>query len=543
MAKKYLSIEEAAERLGLSTDKLTRCREKGDIRGFADRGTWKFKADDVEEYARRQQADSDPAVPLFDADDAASGDAAQDTIVDSAFVLDDENALAEQPTIVRESLSDDLPLTDGTSDSDVRLVFDDSLVGDTDTDPEVPLVAAPESDSDTSLPDDFALATDSDSDVQLIASDSDSDVSLVEEPPALGDSDSDVKIAGSSSDSDVRLVADDAAESDSDVKLLDTGSDSDVKLIAPDQHDSDSDVALVSTTDSDISPMLNLDEDITEQPSAPTLADSDVSLGAGSGISLEGPADSGISLEGDDSITLEIDSGITLAEEEEGITLAETDDSGIALQTDVSAGGGDDSVQTIPLLRSDGDADDDLDETMLEVPLLDSDDDNSSEFELGALEDDGDADTSVLLFDDDEEPDELAETMVKKSGEMDLDGDDFDLDASEAEFDDDDFDVADDVVGEDDELDVFDADDEDFEESFETGESHAEFVAPARGRAAAVPIEADWGAATFVGLTISALMMCVCGLVMYDLVRTMWGWQEISSFNGPVLDLIAGLFK
>ena len=58
MAKKYLTLEEAAERLGLSTDHLMRLREQGDIRGFADRGSWKFNEEEIEEFARRSEIDS-----------------------------------------------------------------------------------------------------------------------------------------------------------------------------------------------------------------------------------------------------------------------------------------------------------------------------------------------------------------------------------------------------------------------------------------------------------------------------------------------------
>jgi len=54
MAKRYLTIEEAAAKLGMSKDELNRLRERGEIRGFADRGTFKFKEDDVEELARRR---------------------------------------------------------------------------------------------------------------------------------------------------------------------------------------------------------------------------------------------------------------------------------------------------------------------------------------------------------------------------------------------------------------------------------------------------------------------------------------------------------
>ena len=63
--KKYLSLEEAAAQLKITRDQLIRLRESGDIRGFADRGTWKFRLEDIEEFARTRQSDSNPEVPMF----------------------------------------------------------------------------------------------------------------------------------------------------------------------------------------------------------------------------------------------------------------------------------------------------------------------------------------------------------------------------------------------------------------------------------------------------------------------------------------------
>ena len=48
MAKKYITLEEAADRLGLSADELSAVREQGQIRGFADQGSWKFLETDIE---------------------------------------------------------------------------------------------------------------------------------------------------------------------------------------------------------------------------------------------------------------------------------------------------------------------------------------------------------------------------------------------------------------------------------------------------------------------------------------------------------------
>ena len=164
--KKYLSLEEAAAQLGIKTDELIRLREKGDVRGFADRGTWKFKADDVDEYHRRHQPDSDPDLDLID---------------DFSDVGDDD--FGQNKTVIRKK-------------------------GQTDSDSDVRIVETPHSGSKSGVKaNSESSQTDSDSDVRLAASDS--DVRLL---PA-SDSDSDVQLIGPKSglkpdhsDSDVTLV-------------------------------------------------------------------------------------------------------------------------------------------------------------------------------------------------------------------------------------------------------------------------------------------------------------------------------------------------
>lgn len=248
--KKYLSLEEAAERLGVSNDQLVRLREDGEIRGFADRGTWKFRVEDVDELARSRQADSSPDVPMLE-DEAPLpvGEDMSATVLGETPAADD---VGEQPTEIRRSDESD------DSDSDVKLV-----------------------------------GADSDSDITLAPADdpsgSDSDVKLVTEPMDLG------------SDSDVKLVSEPISE----------GSDSDVQLIEPSQSlddSSDSDVALVND---DSSVALDLAPDDSEQASV--LSD-DVGLALETGSSLTLAADSGISLEADEGITLDTgsDSGISL---------------------------------------------------------------------------------------------------------------------------------------------------------------------------------------------------------------------------------------
>ena len=102
MGKKYLSLDEAADRLGISKDEMLKLRDDGEIRGFADRGDVKFREDDVDEFLRGRQTDSSPNFPILNSD--------------SASVLDDDEDDAEF----------------SSSDSDVRLSFDESMFSDDD---------------------------------------------------------------------------------------------------------------------------------------------------------------------------------------------------------------------------------------------------------------------------------------------------------------------------------------------------------------------------------------------------------------------------
>ncbi len=481
MSKKYLSLEEASQQLGITAEQLIRRRENGDVRGFADRATWKFRPEDIESLGRSLQTDSSPEVPLLSDDD---------------LLPDPAPTGLEKTSPLIGSL--------GTSDSDVRLI------------------------------DDSGPSRDSDSDVALL-SDSDSDIRLIDDSPPVSDSDSDVKIDGGASDSEVRLAPAEGDDSDSDVQILSGDSDSDIRLIDGDTA-GDDDSVLTSDSGTGLSDAtIAAGSGILEQ--APT--DSGISLEtADSGITLE-TADSGITLESPDSgIALEVvDSGIALSDDDDdafqlavdsGIDIGGPTDSGIALEN--SEQSDNDLYQTIPMIESPI-GKDSLDATQLEVPSLGG---GESDFEIGAFEEDEDdaeigEDSAAMLFDDDTSGD--AATVVKRTADEDFDLDD---EFDELEVDDDG------LEGEDDELDVFDADDDDFDESFSTGESQAEFVAPQAGMATAVDV--DWGAATFVGLLLSASIMCVCSVVVFDLVHSMWAWNEPASFNSSLLETVRGMF-
>ena len=356
MAKKYLSLEEAASLLDITTDQLMKIREKGDIRGFADRGSWKFREQDIDEFQRSRQADSSPDFPII--------------------TLDSSSSVLEEPEAADLS----------SSDSDVRLFFDKSLFDDQDakglaasgsdvrlSGDSGPNLEQGESDDDLDLSGwgSDAKISDSDSDVKLIGAGTQPDIDLGATFKMTDDSDNDVVMV-TDTDSEINRTADSElriSDSDSDVQLADNSipgydvlaatallggidSDSDVKLMGKED-------LLLPDDDSDVkqsADMFRTDFDIRlAKPSpAPTVKptqlqfppdDSDLKLinkGSGvrknrldSGISLH-VRGSGLGLDADESgISLETDSGISLDANDSGISL-EGYDSGISLDANDS---------------------------------------------------------------------------------------------------------------------------------------------------------------------------------------------------------------
>lgn len=314
--KKYLSLDEAAQQLGLRNDELNRLRERGEVRGFADRGTWKFKVEDIEELARSRQADSDPEVPMFMDDLPESeeelelpvwGTPENELAIDdeSVMVLDDDDT-SDDPTVIRKSVD---PLN--SSDSDVRLVFDEPMIiKASEPEPTIPS----DSDSDVRLVGNLVPELDSDSDVKLVNDlDSDSDVKLVGddtindihlslgEPPQMG-SDSDVRLVSAGTESDISLTLGEPPKlgSDSEIRVKppqfdedeiaaaigdapDLGSDSEIRLGLPDDDDEEAILIgepLHMDSDSDVHADLPDDEEFAVSLDGPPewSSDSDIRL-------------------------------------------------------------------------------------------------------------------------------------------------------------------------------------------------------------------------------------------------------------------------
>lgn len=272
----FVSLEDAAKKLGKSADELVEMRSRGEIFGYRDGGSWKFKQEEIERVAAELMGDA------LDEDPAGS----------SILMSDSDLSLGstESSDIASGDLSGAL--------SDVSLVADPGSGSD------VRLVASSDEDS-SNVPDAPGLAADDD----LVLADSDDD----DDELVLAADDDDLELAPSSDSSDVSASS--SVNLDSDSNLL----------------KGDSDHAI----DSGSLDLAGSDLELTDDGDLVLGGGSDLALGSDSGINLMSPADSGISLE-DEPLDLAASgiSGLDLAAEGSDIESPSASGSGIDFQQD-----------------------------------------------------------------------------------------------------------------------------------------------------------------------------------------------------------------
>jgi len=133
MAQQYLTLEEAAQRLGMSADALREMAKKKEIRAFQDRGNWRFKASDIEEEARRRGADSAPELALSEGKTVrTSSDADVHLALDDHLSLSDDSEVQFDVPKPGVRPADSGVRLDRGSDSDVKLVEESKSPSDSD---------------------------------------------------------------------------------------------------------------------------------------------------------------------------------------------------------------------------------------------------------------------------------------------------------------------------------------------------------------------------------------------------------------------------
>jgi excisionase family DNA binding protein len=137
----YYTLEEAAQLLKLSAEKLKEMVRKNELRAFQDRGTLRFRKQEIDELARARGLGSDPDLPLGEVSKGGgpSSSSARRRAQAYNFAADDEMTLGdEDPGTKSKSPSSKKkhspppkstppsprPTAKAASDSDVRLVGD-----------------------------------------------------------------------------------------------------------------------------------------------------------------------------------------------------------------------------------------------------------------------------------------------------------------------------------------------------------------------------------------------------------------------------------
>jgi excisionase family DNA binding protein len=617
----YYTLEEAAKVLHTTPDKLREMANRKEVRAFQDRGSLRFRAAEIDELARARGLGSDAEVQFGESGPKSTsgskspsptpkkkGDSSVKLVADENldFNVADEGAKSSSKSGPKSPPSGSKPASKSPSstgrksklvDSGVRMVGQDKA-SDSDVklqpgEEEVQLTQSKKkspSDSDIRLEDlPSARPPGKGSDPALVTEEIDLDAeakkaaeihkaqqpqktkSKVERPPALPTS-SPFEL----SEDDLTVGSPPAAKEPAakgspkqkDPSKEDVDSSSDFELIPFDPSKSPMELG------SGEIPLLEGDEDVG--------LGSEVRAGRGnSGINLQDPADSGISLEqgGSDEIEFELslDAPPTTPKPAPAKQAADDSSSEFELSLDESPSDPSSSEFELSLDEDEGD---------IGLKKL-NEDSSSSEFELTLDEEGGLAAVHSDALESDEkdifeetnfdvpalDEESGSEAVVLDEGDTDLEGSDFEISMDESDSDtgessgsqvvaldeEEDADAGAATVArprktkakgkgkgaqemvdvEEEELDL-DLDRSGPRKKTRVAEEEEEEEEEERVAAAAAP--AEWGPVPAILLFPAVLVLFVVGLMSFELVQGMWGYHRPARVGSPVIKAIAGTF-
>lgn len=499
MARKLVPLDEAAKQLSLSPDELNEMRQNGEIYGYRDGASWKFKPEDIEKLAEERAARGTAGVS--DSGPLPSDSLLNDSLPsDSTDDGDDMVLLSEVELGASASTSSTVIGKPGKGqapeDSDIKLAID-SLKQEAAKQREA--AAAAHHDSDVlpvDLDDDLPVSLGSQLDLSNPAAHPDSATQLQVGGPgsdlALGGG-SDVILGGPGSDVTLSLGTDSGKGLGGPGSDLTLGGGSDVSLGGPGSDltlggpgsdltldDKEDDVFKLQDAPGGSS-KVRLGEEASVLDSPGSGAGSDITISPGdSGISLLDPSDSGLSLEQ----PLELSSA--------------DDESSFDLSSDSSGTLGDSSdFDSDAVMELKGEDD------FLLTPLEEAGDDESQ-----------DSGSQVIALDSDTgDFDDAAPTML---------GDAEPAGAGLLE--------ADDASG-------FGA-----LGTAPAGLSPSLGVGPGMVMAPA-SAESPYGILAMTMLSLGTVVLAFTGMMMFDVVRNMWSWDSPYASNSFLMDNILSLFE
>jgi hypothetical protein len=471
MASRLVELNEAAKMLGLTPDQVIEMRSNGEIFGYRDGASWKFKVEEVERVK---------------AELAGGG-----TLDDGPISFDDDpNQTHRPPGGLPE---DDAVLVQEEEGEPAGGGSRSKVIGASGE--------APDAESDlrlSGLGSDLVLEADS-----AISLEGDEEISLDDGSSRKGSPvDSDVSLVpGVGIGSDVRLVPD--TGSDRALKAPSAGSaevlgDSELKLKSGSSGGT-GEIQDGGGTSRSLGPVGSGDLDIALDSELALSDDDEMVLGGsaiGSDLTLNPAADSGINLASPS------DSGLSL-EADSGISLQTPTDSGLSLEEE-SGGLGGSSISALELPE---------DESIeLDSGALESDQDlkRDDEFQLSPADevfaDESDSGSQVIAIED-------SATFEQEVGEP--------LQANLLEA----------ASSLSDQVDAL-------------GGGPAPVATPLAGPLVGGPLEAPHSWATISGLLAILLFLSLTGVLMSDIVRNMWAWEDGMDVSSSISEGVSSaIFK
>ncbi len=483
---KFVTLDEAAKQLGMTPEAVNELRQRGDLYGYRDGTSWKFKPEDIERIAQRgTDAPLEESQEIFMGDsqeiseapmdlpiDPDEDDSTDDVVLLSEFELGESGPSASATVIGRPGQ----PLS--SFDSDVKLAASaDEDAGTSRTILGMPGAPAGPGESVVKL----------DTPRPPSAGESSTSVTMVGVPgQPLDPDDSVVRLqtgsAGTDSPSSTLIGRPGQQPGESVIKLSTFEDEFDVGVIPPPPVTGGSAVRLPEPPAPDpvVDSGITLGHEFSDDDFVLGGPGSDITISPGdSGISLVDPSDSGLSLDA----PIELKSAAAEAN-------FEVSESG----EDLAASGEFDSDEVMELKTSD---------EFLLTPMAAEGEESSD-----------DSGSQVIALES-ESPFEGSDSSMFASAEGSM--------ATMLEED-----VGGGIGG--------------LGEASLGGGPAPAFASAAAGPVAAYAPEATYPAWVVVLLFFCILFMALCGMMMYDLVRNMWSWNGPYKVNSAIMDTILGLF-
>lgn len=490
MAQKFVSLEEAATQLGISKDRLNELREDGKVRAYRDGASWKFRADDVEKLAAdgipSDASSSDLSLGLDDLAETASPSSIDldDITLGSGIELDlGDDEPAGNPAASDISLDDldepTLPV-EGQGEGDV-LELDSGEEIDEFSDSI--LLSENELGESTDRPPSTIIGK------AEMAADLDLDLPSGEDDPQMSDvrlAEPSVSNVFSSSIGDAVLDTEPPSLSDNfgdlDELEIDLEAESS-RILSPEDVDKAQKAASKAKADVKAAEMSDLELAASDSNPAGVLdsmsGKSDIALTGLSALELDGDDDDDVLGDGSD---------ITLSSESSGINIISPSDSGLALD-DVQLAMGSGSPLASGLdLGPTSDADVGLE------PLEVAEDGGEEPFALtpfGEETGEDEEDSSQVIPLDEVSEDDGGLLGSPRTVGVESMGDEFSALPTGG--------------------------------MMPIGEPVADVAFP------------GW----VIGLmSVSMLMLVMCGMMVFDLLRNIWSWDQVYTLNSSLMDVL-----